>query len=98
MNSRRKFLQQAAALSVGGALLSNSSWANNFSAKIKLPAPGIQLFTVLREMDTDAVGTLQKLADAGYKNIESAFNKNSFGPEKESYSVKTPNNDFYKAV
>jgi sugar phosphate isomerase/epimerase len=75
MNSRRKFLQQAAALSVGGALLSNSSWANNFSAKIKLPAPGIQLFTLFNDIDNDVVGTLQKVAAAGYKNIESAFSK-----------------------
>lgn len=75
MNSRRKFLQQAATLSLGGSLLAHSSWANNLSTKSKLPPLGIQLFTVLREMDTDAVGTLQKLADAGYKNIESAFSK-----------------------
>lgn len=75
MNSRRKFLQQAAALSVGGAIVSNSSWANLFSTKIKLPTPGIQLFSVLREMDTNPVGTLEKIAAAGYKNIESAFNK-----------------------
>ena len=75
MNSRRKFLQQAAALSVGGAIVSNSSWANLFTTKIKIPAPGIQLFSVLREMDTDPVGTLEKIAAAGYKNIESAFKK-----------------------
>ncbi len=74
MNSRRKFLQQAAALSVGGALLSKSSWANSFMAP-PFPAPGIQLFTLFNEMDIDTVGTLQKVADAGYKNIESAFSK-----------------------
>ncbi len=75
MNSRRKFLQQAAALTVGGALLSKSSWAESFLASPKLPAPGIQLFTLFNEMDIDTVGTLKKVADAGYKNIESAFSK-----------------------
>lgn len=75
MNSRRKFLQQAAALSVGGALLSKSSWAESFFATPKLPAPGIQLFTLFNEMNIDTVGTLQKVAAAGYKNIESAFSK-----------------------
>jgi sugar phosphate isomerase/epimerase len=75
MNSRRKFLQQAAMLSVGGALLSNSSWANSFAASAKLSAPGIQLFTLFNEMDMDTVGTLKKVAAAGYKNIESAFSK-----------------------
>ncbi len=75
MNSRRKFLQQAAALTVGGALLSKSSWADNFLGASKLPAPGIQLFTLFNEMDMDTVGTLKKVAEAGYKNIESAFSK-----------------------
>ena len=75
MNSRRRFLQQAAALSVGGTLLSKASWAESFLGVSKLPAPGIQLFTLFNEMDIDTVGTLQKVAAAGYKNIESAFSK-----------------------
>lgn len=75
MNSRRKFLQQAATLSVGGALLSKSTWAENFLAAHALPAPGIQLFTLFNEMDMDTVGSLKKVAAAGYKNIESAFSK-----------------------
>ena len=75
MNSRRRFLQQAAALSVGGTLLSKASWAESFLGASKLPAPGIQLFTLFNEMDIDTVGTLQKVAAAGYKNIESAFSK-----------------------
>jgi sugar phosphate isomerase/epimerase len=75
MNSRRKFLQNAATLTVGGAMLSNSSWANNFLGSKKMPEKGIQLFTIIREMDNDPVSALQKVAAAGYKNIESAFNK-----------------------
>ena len=75
MNSRRNFLQQATALTVGGALLSHSSWAESFYSRTKLPETGIQLFTILMQMETDPVGSLQKLAAAGYKNIESAFNK-----------------------
>ena len=75
MNSRRNFLQQATALTVGGALFSHSSWAESFYGKNKLPEMGIQLFTIILEMEKDPVGSLQKLADAGYKNIESAFNK-----------------------
>jgi sugar phosphate isomerase/epimerase len=74
MNTRRKFLQQAATLSIGGSLLSQSSWANAFAGP-NLPAPGIQLFTLFNEMDIDTVGALQKVAAAGYKNIESAFSK-----------------------
>jgi sugar phosphate isomerase/epimerase len=75
MKSRRKFLQQAASLTIGGALLSNTSWADNFIGSSKIPEKGIQLFTILRDMDLDPVGSLQKLAAAGYKNVESAFSK-----------------------
>ena len=74
MNTRRKFLQEAATLTIGGTLLSHSSWANTFMGP-NLPAPGIQLFTLFNEMDIDTVGALQKVATAGYKNIESAFSK-----------------------
>jgi sugar phosphate isomerase/epimerase len=75
MKNRRKFLEEAAALTIGGALLSNAGWANSLFAKKPLPAPGIQLFTLFNEMDQDTVGALQKVAAAGYKNIESAFSK-----------------------
>jgi hypothetical protein len=76
MNTRGKFLQQAAALSIGGSLLTNSSWASAFAGP-NLPAPGIQLFTLMSEIDKDTLGTLQKVASFGYKNIETAFSKQS---------------------
>ena len=75
MKNRRQFLEEAAALTIGGALLSNAGWANSLFPKKALPAPGIQLFTLFNEMDQDTVGALQKVATAGYKNIESAFSK-----------------------
>jgi sugar phosphate isomerase/epimerase len=75
MKSRRNFLQQATALTIGGALLSQNSWAESFFRTKKLPETGIQLFTIILEMEKDPVGALQKLAAAGYKNIESAFSK-----------------------
>ena len=75
MNARRKFLQQAATLTIGGTFLSKIGLADSFMAAANLPKPGIQLFTLFNEMDIDTVGTLQKVAAAGYKNIESAFSK-----------------------
>ena len=75
MKSRRHFLQKATALTLGGALLSHTSWAESLFKAKKIPETGIQLFTILMQMESDPVGSLQKLAAAGYKNIESAFNK-----------------------
>lgn len=46
-----------------------------FSANAAMPAPGLQLFTFFNVIDNDVKGTLQKIADTGYKNIESAFSK-----------------------
>ena len=74
--SRRKFIRQTGILGVAGAFVAKSSWATAL-AKTNLPAPGLQLFTLMSEIDNDTVGTLQKVASYGYKNIETAFSKQS---------------------
>jgi len=69
MNSRRKFLQQS------GALLAASVIAPRLlSAQTYVSQPlGLQLFTLFGKIEKDVKGSLQKVADAGYKEIESAF-------------------------
>jgi sugar phosphate isomerase/epimerase len=89
MNARRKFLQQAATLTLGSTLLSKMGWAESSMAAPNLPAPGIQLFTLFNEMDLDTVGTLRKVAAAGYKNIESAFSKQQGFYGKKPKEFKT---------
>lgn len=72
MLNRRSFLKQTAKASAGGLLLPNlplSLLAAN------VPAPGLQLFTFFSVIDNDVRGTLLNIADAGYKNIESAFSR-----------------------
>lgn len=67
MNSRRNFLINTGKLTLGTALLSS------FDVNGKLGGnPGIQLYTVRKEMLEDAAGTLKKLAALGIKQIESA--------------------------
>jgi len=36
---------------------------------------GLQLFTLFNSIDADVKGNLKKVADIGYKEIESAFSK-----------------------
>lgn len=72
MQNRRAFLKAVGLSSAGLALAPSFNFAKNIHT-ISLPAPGIQLFTLFNEMDKDTVGSLQKVADAGYKYIESAF-------------------------
>lgn len=37
--------------------------------------PGVQLYTLMAVIDQDTQGTLKKLADIGYKNIDAAFSR-----------------------
>lgn len=71
MYTRRNFLRQSGALGAG-SLLFNQSFARQ---SMTMPAPGVQLFTFFATIDDDVSGTLKQIADAGYKNIESAFSK-----------------------
>ena len=74
MTSRRRFLRDAGALTVGGLVLPQFSQAENlFSLATSYPI-GIQLFTLFRAMNDDPKGTLEKVAAVGYKEVDSAFN------------------------
>lgn len=67
MYTRRDFLKHTGTLTVGSAFLSS------FDEPAKMvSSPGIQLYTVRKEMMEDAKGTLKKLAALGIKQIESA--------------------------
>jgi sugar phosphate isomerase/epimerase len=73
MIQRRKFIKQSAAAAVAGMLLSKN--ANAFFHE-QAPHPiGVQLFTFFNTIDDDVQGTFRKIAEIGYKEIESAFSK-----------------------
>jgi sugar phosphate isomerase/epimerase len=71
-NNRRDFLRMSAFAAAGLSLpfAGKSSMFDNFAPK-KLPAFGLQLWTVKEDMAKDAKGTLKKIAADGYKQIES---------------------------
>ncbi len=69
MLNRREFLKSSGMLAVGSLAVPQLSWA---SLK-KMRPIGVQLFTFFREIDKDVTGTLKKVADLGYKELESAF-------------------------
>jgi len=73
MLERRKFIKQSAAAATAGLLLSKN--ANALFAPKKMPPVGLQLFTFFNIIDEDVQGTLKRIADIGYKEIESAFSK-----------------------
>jgi len=74
MSRRRDFIKSSGALLFGG--LATSSKINPFFWEPKTSKPvGLQLFTLFNVIDDDVQGSLKKVADIGYKEIESAFSK-----------------------
>lgn len=67
-SSRRDFLKAGSMAIAGAALLS----PDILSAKGKGEILGVQLYCVREDMQKDPLGTLQALADMGYKNVEHA--------------------------
>lgn len=68
MQTRRQFMARGAVLSAGSILVPSILIP---TAK-KVKNAGVQLYTFRTEMTADALGTLQKIAALGYKQIESA--------------------------
>lgn len=73
MQNRRSFLKQSGALTLGGFALPHLLRAEGLFAPSAMPV-GIQLFTLFRQMNDDPKTTLEQIAKAGYKEVESAFN------------------------
>ena len=73
MYTRRIFIKNSSSLALGAAFLSSFAVSGK-----KTSNPGIQLYTVRKEMMEDAVGTLQKLAAIGIKQIESAASEKGY--------------------
>ncbi|AHG92706.1 Xylose isomerase domain-containing protein TIM barrel (plasmid) [Gemmatirosa kalamazoonensis] len=83
--SRRLFLRDLAAATLGGGLLAACARASaNASANAIRPTAdrvGVQLFTVRDRMQTDFEGTLAQVAQAGYREVE-FFSYNGRTPEQ----------------
>jgi sugar phosphate isomerase/epimerase len=73
MSNRRSFIKKTSAAALSAALLQSKLFAETFGTKAKEITAGVQLFTFFSVMDSDVPGTLKKIADIGYKEIESAY-------------------------
>lgn len=72
MQNRRHFIRNSAGLVAGAMVI--PSFTELFY-KASYPSPGIQLYTFFDVIDSDVDGTLKRVADIGYVEIESAFSK-----------------------
>ena len=80
MNQRRKFLKTSAALAVGGILLPQVNFADAKSDALK--TLGVGLFSIPKAIENDFAGTMKKLSQIGFKEIE-FYGPYSFSPEAE---------------
>ena len=69
MLNRREFLKSSGLLAAGSLAIPQLSMGYAQKSRVY----GVQLFTFFREIDQDVAGTLKKVADLGYKELESAF-------------------------
>lgn len=81
MIERRNFLKMSGAAALGSLLLPKDLKADFLK---KHHSIGLQLYTLFNVMDKDVEGHLKKVANIGYKEVESAFSK--IGP----FYGKTP--------
>lgn len=75
MLNRRTFLRQTACTAtglIGGAIALNTLDMTTAFAAAKLNKIGVQLYTVRNEMAKDFDGSLSKIAEIGYKQVEFA--------------------------
>lgn len=74
MTSRRAFLKTSGVLAVAGAVAPAVSLFGAPTPNMAAVRPvGLQLFTLFRLMNEDPKATLEKVAAAGYQEVESAF-------------------------
>ncbi len=70
--NRRLFLRTASLAAAGGLCLTKSNGLASSAASGKLTRIGMQLYMVRRELEKDFEGTLKRVAELGYKEVEFA--------------------------
>ncbi len=91
MINRRKFLLSSGALALGGLAISQQSTGNVLSNKVAATRPvGLQLYTVTNAIETDLDGTLKRIAEIGYKDLETAFSRKGgyYGLKPKEFAAK----------
>lgn len=87
MSTRRKFIRNSGALLFGSMAFRDSNVAILFQNNLVRPI-GLQLYTLFNVMDNDVPGNIKKIADLGYKEIESAFSRKGgfYGMKAKEFS------------
>jgi sugar phosphate isomerase/epimerase len=95
MAYRREFLKKGVAMIAGGMLAHRLNAEPFFAHSVPLKKIGVQLFSIPKLLEKDFAGTMQMVADLGYREIE-FFGPYPFSPqeEKDGWSAVTPSLGF----
>jgi sugar phosphate isomerase/epimerase len=72
MFNRRNFIRNSGAMALGGLILSRKGYASLLGNYAMHPV-GLQLYTMGGKIEEDLPGTLKKIKEIGYIDLESAF-------------------------
>lgn len=78
MQNRKQFIRNGAGLLAGSLAIPSfirTLTLSHSHTRVPFPPPGLQLFTFFDVIDKDVDGTLKRIAEIGYVEIESAFSK-----------------------
>jgi hypothetical protein len=78
MNSRRKFLKESGAIALAGLMIPRISGAFSRFSFFGTKPIGIQLYSVNKFIGDDPKGLFKKIADIGFKDIETAFSQKGY--------------------
>ncbi|MBS1489056.1 MAG: TIM barrel protein [Bacteroidetes bacterium] len=86
MINRRTFMKHTGVAALAGTLLPHLSFSQSAAAR----PIGLQLYTLMGIIDNDLEGTLKKLADLGYTELESAFSMKGgfYGLSAKEFAAK----------
>jgi sugar phosphate isomerase/epimerase len=92
MLKRRDFIRSTGAFTMGAMFMPFKE--NSFFGSSPIDKPGLQLFTFFGVIEKDVPGTLKKIADSGYKELESAFSSlgGYYGLKPKEFAALVKNN------
>lgn len=91
MISRRRFFKHSGALALGGMAIGQSAAAQSLTRYTAPARPiGLQLYTVTNDMDSNVDGTLKRIAEIGYTELETAFSRKGgyYGLKAKEFTAK----------
>ncbi len=90
MINRRKFILASGGIAIGSLVTSKHAIAKISDHVLASRPAGLQLYTVTSVIESDLDGTLKKIADIGYRELESAGSKKGgyYGMTAKQFAAK----------